>query len=57
MTPGPELPAAHGPTTFRGLTLFPFQQRAVQAIFSGKGVVVAAPTGAWRRCRLRRSAS
>jgi superfamily II RNA helicase len=26
--------------------LFPFQRRAVEAIFAGKGVVVAAPTGA-----------
>ena len=32
--------------TFRGLTLFPFQRRALDAIFAGKGVVVAAPTGA-----------
>jgi superfamily II RNA helicase len=35
-----------GPATFRGLTLFPFQRRALDAIFAGKGVVVAAPTGA-----------
>ncbi len=34
------------PTTFRGLTLFPFQRKALDAIFSGRSVVVAAPTGA-----------
>ena len=34
------------PTQFRGLTLFPFQRRALQAIFAGHSVVVAAPTGA-----------
>jgi superfamily II RNA helicase len=34
------------PLTFRGLRLFPFQQRAIEAVFEGKGVVVAAPTGA-----------
>jgi len=34
------------PTTFRNLTLFPFQQRALEAIFSGRSVLVAAPTGA-----------
>jgi superfamily II RNA helicase len=34
------------PLAFRGLKLFPFQQRAISTIFSGKGVVVAAPTGA-----------
>ncbi|MDJ0521247.1 MAG: DEAD/DEAH box helicase [Planctomycetota bacterium] len=34
------------PTTFRGLTLFPFQRQALDAIFSGRSVVVAAPTGA-----------
>ena len=34
------------PHTFRGLTLFPFQRRSVQAISAGKNVVVAAPTGA-----------
>lgn len=43
-------PAAPGAapdlSTFRGLTLFPFQRRAVEAVLSGKGVVVAAPTGA-----------
>lgn len=33
-------------TTFRGLTLFPFQRRALKAIFAGRGVLVAAPTGA-----------
>jgi superfamily II RNA helicase len=31
---------------FRGLRLFPFQRRAIEAIFAGKNVVVAAPTGA-----------
>ncbi len=35
-----------GPSTFRGLTLFPFQREAIAAIFSGRSVVVAAPTGA-----------
>ena len=39
-------PLAGAPTQFRGLTLFPFQQRALQAIFDGHSVVVAAPTGA-----------
>jgi superfamily II RNA helicase len=34
------------PATFRGLTLFPFQRRAIEAIFSGRSVMVAAPTGA-----------
>lgn len=34
------------PTTFRGLTLFPYQRQAIAAIFSGRGVLVAAPTGA-----------
>ncbi len=34
------------PTTFRGLTLFPFQRKALDAIFSGRSVIVAAPTGA-----------
>ena len=34
------------PTTFRGLTLFPFQRQALEAIFSGRSVLVAAPTGA-----------
>lgn len=33
-------------TTFHGLTLFPFQRDAIKAIFSGRGVLVAAPTGA-----------
>jgi len=41
----PDQPAST-PTTFRGLTLFPFQQRALEAIFGGRSVVVAAPTGA-----------
>jgi superfamily II RNA helicase len=40
--PHPEGP----PATFRGLTLFPFQRRAIDAIFSGRSVLVAAPTGA-----------
>jgi len=40
----PEAPDV--PTTFRGLTLLPFQRRALAAIFSGRNVVVAAPTGA-----------
>ena len=35
-----------GVWTFRGKTLFPFQQRAAEAILAGKSVVVAAPTGA-----------
>lgn len=34
------------PTTFRGLELFPFQRDAIRAIFGGRSVVVAAPTGA-----------
>ena len=38
--------SGHAPTTFRGLALFPFQQEAVQSIFSGHNVMVAAPTGA-----------
>lgn len=42
--PPPGEPAA--PATFRGLTLLPFQQRALESIFSGHNVVVAAPTGA-----------
>lgn len=42
----PPSPGSPGPQAFRGLTLFPFQQQAVAAIFAGKGVVVAAPTGA-----------
>ncbi len=46
MRSGPEAPDPAAPTTFRGLTLFPFQRRAVQAVFAGKSVVVAAPTGA-----------
>ncbi|MDJ0973140.1 MAG: DEAD/DEAH box helicase [Planctomycetota bacterium] len=37
---------SNAPTTFRGLTLFPFQRKAIAAIFSGRGVLVAAPTGA-----------
>ena len=37
---------SEAPTTFRGLTLFPFQREAIAAIFSGHGVLVAAPTGA-----------
>lgn len=40
-----DVPAA-GPTTFRGLTLFPFQREAMASIFSGHNVIVAAPTGA-----------
>jgi superfamily II RNA helicase len=40
----PEAPDV--PATFRGLTLLPFQRRALAAIFSGRNVVVAAPTGA-----------
>src|SRR5262245_4229339 len=46
MPAGPTTTPPGGPATFRGLTLFPFQRRAVEAIFEGKGVVVAAPTGA-----------
>lgn len=38
--------SAPAPRSFRGLRLFPFQQRAIEAIFSGRSVVVAAPTGA-----------
>jgi superfamily II RNA helicase len=34
------------PLQFRGLTLFPFQQRALKAILAGQSVLVAAPTGA-----------
>ena len=34
------------PTTFRGLNLFPFQREAIEAIFGGRSVIVAAPTGA-----------
>ena len=34
------------PSTFRGLDLFPFQRQAIEAIFSGRSVLVAAPTGA-----------
>jgi superfamily II RNA helicase len=46
MAAEPSPPRPPGPATFRGLTLFPFQRAAVEAIFAGKGVVVAAPTGA-----------
>jgi superfamily II RNA helicase len=42
---GPDVESGAG-ATFRGLTLFPFQRRAIEAIFSGRSVVVAAPTGA-----------
>ncbi len=38
--------SGQAPTTFRGLSLFPFQQKAVQSVFSGHNVMVAAPTGA-----------
>ena len=44
-SPTPDQPASP-PTTFRGLTLFPFQRTALEAIFEGRSVVVAAPTGA-----------
>lgn len=44
MRPTPGEPAA--PATFRGLTLLPFQQKALASIFSGHNVLVAAPTGA-----------
>ena len=38
---------AQGPTTtFRGKTLYPFQQAAIAAIDAGRSVLVAAPTGA-----------
>jgi superfamily II RNA helicase len=37
---------AAGGWTFRGKTLFPFQERAAEAIHGGKNVLVAAPTGA-----------
>jgi superfamily II RNA helicase len=47
MTPSsPGTPASSTPTTFHGLTLFPFQRQALAAIFEGRSVVVAAPTGA-----------
>src|SRR5687767_13865309 len=46
MAAGNAEPTPESPATFRGLTLFPFQRRAVEAVFAGKGVVVAAPTGA-----------
>lgn len=39
-------PGTGAPIQFRGLTLFPFQQRALQSIADGHSVVVAAPTGA-----------
>jgi superfamily II RNA helicase len=35
-----------GGWTFRGKTLFPFQERAAEAIHDGRNVLVAAPTGA-----------
>lgn len=38
--------SATGGWTFRGKTLFPFQERAAEAIHAGKNVLVAAPTGA-----------
>ncbi len=34
------------PATFRGKRLYPFQQKAIAAIDSGRSVIVAAPTGA-----------
>ncbi len=37
---------AGSPATFRGLKLFPFQRDAIAAIFAGRNVLVAAPTGA-----------
>ncbi|MHC5011636.1 MAG: DEAD/DEAH box helicase [Planctomycetota bacterium] len=46
MTRSPPAGAAEAPLSFRGLTLFPFQRDAIHAIFSGRSVVVAAPTGA-----------
>ena len=33
-------------TSFRGKHLYPFQQRAIEAIDAGRSVIVAAPTGA-----------
>ncbi len=39
-------PLPGAPLQFRGLSLFPFQQHALRAIFEGHSVVVAAPTGA-----------
>lgn len=38
--------SASAPQTFRGLSLFPFQRRAITAIVEGRNVIVAAPTGA-----------
>ncbi len=46
MVAGSAEPTPSSPATFRGLTLFPFQRQAIEAVFAGKGVVVAAPTGA-----------
>ncbi len=45
--PAPPRPAALIPTerSFRGLRLYPFQLRSVDAIESGHSVLVAAPTG------------
>lgn len=34
------------PATFRGKRLYPFQKKAIEAIDSGRSVIVAAPTGA-----------
>jgi len=42
-----ELPSPPAPpASFRGKSLYPFQQRAIDAIDAGKSVIVAAPTGA-----------
>lgn len=46
MSPASPQQPASPPSTFRGLTLFPFQRQALGAIFAGSSVVVAAPTGA-----------
>ena len=42
----PHAASAPSPDAFRGLTLYPFQRQAIEAIFAGESVVVAAPTGA-----------
>ncbi len=39
-------PSVTPATTFRGKTLYAFQQRAMAAISEGRSVIVAAPTGA-----------
>ena len=39
-------PATQDEGTYRGFTLYPFQQDAIRAIQNGRSVIVAAPTGA-----------